>query len=256
MIDLKTAFLIATAVGTPLILQGASRAGVPIPVVITAGQAAAIAAFPATVCGVSSASPGTAKADTSTMFARWNAINGALKASQGSSSGGKVYPGHPEWTPTNFAKLTIDQAVEFANAIIAAADAGAAVADGYDTGASALGVVLSNPIADSGPYQDLKGLISVESSYGADQSDADDFGTAILSLVLECDDRGYLVAGRPFVPTLGGGLSAAGAAVGSFVEGIAGKAAGTAISLAAAALLSTPGLILIGGLIFYRAGVV
>lgn len=250
MIDARTALLVGTAILSPYLLATATAAGVPLPVYVTDGQRAALAAFPATVAGVSTTPTGTSPADTSSLYARWNSVNESIKATQGSATNIKTYVGHPEWTPTNFAALNAEQAVNFANAVIAAADAGAASAsESYNDN----GYANASPISDAQAYQDLQGLLATDATWGADaDSDAGDYATTILALVLECDQRGYLPAGKPFVPTLAGGLNAASSAVGSFVEGVAGKAAGAAAGLAADVLMSTPVLVLLAGLLVYR----
>lgn len=253
-VDGKTLGLLGAAILAPWIAQQATgvlrSAGVPIPVYVTQGQTAALAAFPSSVDGFSTTAVGDDTADVQSMQARWRIVNAALLAQNGAAQIDEYT--NPSWNPTNIAKLTGQQSVDFANAMIAACDAG--VASGGDeayqltTIADATlaaqwlaskgvnAVVPNTPLGDA--YDALKGLIR----FTPDDSDALDVAPAILSLALEMDNQGYLITGKPFIPTLSGGLEAAAAAVGSWGVSVAGDAAGAVIGGAASLLLSTPGL--------------
>lgn len=259
-LDARTAFLVGTAILSPYLLDGLRGVGVPIPVYITAGQSAAIGAFPQIVLGVPTNNPGTDIADTQSFFAKWNALNTAFLAQDGSLST-QLYT-NPKWNPTNFAKLTGEQATELARAFLAAADAGAAAltpqTGGFDS-ASGLGQLAtqstaeSYTIKDSDEYKTLQGMLSTSDNWGtADADDAADMVPVILALAIEMDNEGYLASGKPFIPTVSGGLSAASSAVEGFAVGLVGNTLGAAAGLIADTLLSTPGLILLGGLLIYK----
>lgn len=257
-IDARTAFLVGTAILSPYLLDGLRGAGVPLPVYITAGQKAAISAFPQIVLGVPTNNPGDDIADTQSFFAKWNALNKAFLAQDGTLSM-QLYS-NPKWNPTNFAKLTGEQATELARAFLAAADAGMApttstsdvpwTEDGF---AAAGGTGEYYVLKDNDAYTGLQGMLSTSDNWGAaDAGDAADMVPAILALAIEMDNQGYLASGKPFIPTLNGGINAAGAAVEGFVTGVAGSAIGSIAGLAADTLLSTPGLLLLGGLLIYK----
>lgn len=225
------------AVASPYALQTVRAAGVPIPVYITPGQTAALAAFPQIVLGVPTNNPGTNIADTQSFVAKWNALNNAYREQNGSAV--MTLYTNPKWNPTNYAKLTGEEATELGKAFIAAADAGEAADSDYKVSAT-------------DAYKDLSGLVATSTNWGgADDGDANDMVPVIYALVLEMDGAGYLITGKPFEPTVTGGLAAAASAVEAFVGGVAGKAVGGVAGIAADVLLSTPALILIAGVLVY-----
>lgn len=72
-------------------------------------------------------------------------------------------------------------------------------------------------------------------------------------LAIEMDYQGYLESGEPISPSIVGGLGAALDASIEFVAGVPVKLAGVVGSGVANVVLSTPGLLLVGGLIVWRA---
>ena len=246
MIDMRTTFLVATAVASPYLLQGARTAGIPIPVYVTAGQTAALAAFPATISGVALAQTGTGIADSKTFFALWNTWNTALRTKDGVATDVTNYS-VGAWNATQFANLTLAEAREFGAALIASANAGmSAGSDGYPAS-----------LADGDAYQTLTGTLAIGSVSGllsgSSDADAHQYIEQIFALVLQLDYIGVLPSGKPFVPTVGGGLSAASSAVADFAKNIAGDAAGRVMGVAADAALSTPVLALLAALLVYKA---
>lgn len=246
MLDVRTTFLVATAVLSPYLMQNAIAAGAPIPVYVTAGQTAALAAFPSSVSGVSLAPSGAGVADSKTFFAKWNTWNTALRAQNGAATGITNYA-VAIWNATQFANLTLAEAREFGAALIASANAGMSVgSDGYPAS-----------LADGDAYQTLTGTLAIGSVSGllsgSNDADARQYIEQIFALVLQLDYLGVLPSGKPFVPTIGGGLAHASGAVADFVSGVAGAAAGKITGLAADAAFSTPVLALVAGLLIYKA---
>lgn len=242
MVDAKTAALVGAAILSPYAFDMLRSAGVPIPVYVSPGQIAALAAFPASISGVSMAPKSGAIADSQTFFARWNLWNAALKSQNGVATNVTNYA-NTAWNATNFAKVTTAQAMEFGGALIAAATAGGNVKDGYPAS-----------LNDSDEFQALTGMLATGAMNnilnGTD--DPTSYVAPIFALVIKMDSIGVLASGKPFVPTVSDGVAFALGKTVDFVTGIAGDVAGGVARAGLGVLLSTPGLMLIASVIIYK----
>lgn len=259
----------ATAAFTPTLLGAAAQTDVGltlIPAFVTDGQKAAMAALAGTVDGVAQADPTDLRA-----LHRVNEVIAALVPLRGA-----LIPGR-----TDLAQLTSDDLHTILGAVLDAVKAGCAVAGGYvlstfDDSPTFQGQLfdalvagqtddnLADPVSLGAKMLTALGAqvqTAITQRDGVASSGVvGNLAAFVLSaqlaakdLALEMDDVGYRIDGAPFEPTLSGGFAAAASAVGDFVTGIAGKTAGVALEGLASVLLSTPGLLLLGGILVMKA---
>jgi len=231
--DVRTFVLVGAAVAAPVLLETASAHGVRVPVYVTGGQLAALAAF-------GGGAVGTTSADTQQFTSRLFAGSGKMPA------------------------LTGEQAVDLAQRLLAACDAGAAAAtepynlnEPIDSVTGWFASSLDSVRQANAPRSALGNAYDAvkSASLFADEStgaSAPELSDALLSLAIEMDNQGYLVTGKPITVTIAGGLAAAATASAKFIESATTGAVGAAASAAFDLLLTSPVLLGIAGLIAWR----
>lgn len=254
MMDVRTLAIVGTAVAGPLILTEASHAGVPIPAFVTEAQRAACAQLQHQVLGVLPKDP----RGVERTVPRFVEIRAAMVGLRGAADTAKLYA------------LLSDEDVEaLCTAFLAAVRAGVELDGGYRVtiapdlaGVRVQSHVLDQLLAGDPPDFPTTSLgaaiarvVALKAQAVWGEVDPIAAQKTIAHLAVELDDVGYIVTGDPAqFDTIGvlESLGISGAWVASLPARGASALAGVVGDTLAGAIMSTPGLLLIGGYFVYR----